>query len=347
MIDLPHVGILRRLQRGPMSTITAMKWQLHGGYEDLEIVGEAKYQDELWSLCGGTLGERIRHDVTAVLVPEPENPYDPNAISVQINGQIVGYLPRQIAAAYETGLRQLMSRSGYHVALRGVIVGGGQRLDGPGRLGVWLYHDPAEFGVASSRPVRSRAATSTEETMRTGFSEAWRTDIEDDAYDLSWFSSLPKADRPAISMLRDLLTRERDPIDRHFQLAELESRLYRARDLYSTALTEFDEACRQHDAEMDVIRSAFIAKWRKVPWLETYRQMAIRQQKAKDWHACLWWCERGLAVYGGDAAREDAVEDLHKRRNRALAKCNEQVQTAPTKPSMRPASAPADRTTRR
>ncbi|MGH3880727.1 MAG: hypothetical protein ACRDSK_27195 [Actinophytocola sp.] len=71
---------------------------------------------------------------------------------------------------------------------------------------------------------------------------------------------------------------------------------------------------------MDVIRQGFIAKWGKVPVLDTYRQMAIRQQKRKDWNACVWWCERGLARYGNDAAREEAVEDLVQRRNRALVK---------------------------
>jgi hypothetical protein len=75
---------------------------------------------------------------------------------------------------------------------------------------------------------------------------------------------------------------------------------------------------------MDSIRAAFIAKWGKVPLLETYRQMAIRKQKQKDWQACQWWTERGIALYGDDAAREEAVEDLLKRRNRALTKLVQQ-----------------------
>jgi hypothetical protein len=96
-------------------------------------------------------------------------------------------------------------------------------------------------------------------------------------------------------------------------------RLYRSRDLYESALAEYDEACASHDAEMESICEAFMAKWGKVPLLDTYRQMAIRQQKNKDWEACKWWAERGLALYGQRAAREDAVEDLIKRRNRAIA----------------------------
>jgi hypothetical protein len=71
---------------------------------------------------------------------------------------------------------------------------------------------------------------------------------------------------------------------------------------------------------MATIRQAFMDKWGKVPLLETYRQMAIGQQKLKDWRTCAWWCDRGLALYGSEAAREDAVGDLLKRRNRALAK---------------------------
>jgi hypothetical protein len=304
---------------------TDVLWRLYGGDEDLEVVGESVYQDALWSLCGGSLGDRVRHDIVAVLVPEPNNPHDSNAIRVRVDGHVVGYLPRDVAARYVSGLRALMSASGADVALRGVIVGGGYRNDGPGRLGVWLSHEPADFGIAVVRRVPGRPPTAGGE-MRTGFSEAWQSDIEDDSYDLSWFDGLPTADRPAIAALRALLADERDPIDRHFQFAELERRLYRARDLYDTALDEFDDACTRHDADMDTIRAAFIGKWGKVPLLEIYRQMAIRKQKQKDWQSCLRWCDRGLAVYGDDAAREEAVEDLIKRRNRAIAKLEGQPQ---------------------
>jgi hypothetical protein len=303
---------------------TMVSAYLHGGDDDLEIVGEASYQDSLWALCGGSKGDRIRHKIVAVLVPEPGNPHDPNAISVQIDGKLVGYLAREAATQYLPGLRRAMERCGGHVALEGVIVGGGYYDDGPGRLGVWLEHDPRDFGVTPTSPVRRLAPqarhTNVAGMMRTGFSEAWLTDLQDDSYDLSWFNDLPEADRPAIGMLRELLSTDLDPIDRHFQFAELETRLYRSRDLYDEALDEFDEVCRLHDAEMETICRAFIAKWGKVPLLETYRQMSIRQQKQKDWSACVWWSERGLALYGNNAAREDAVEDLLKRRNRASSK---------------------------
>jgi rubrerythrin len=315
------MGLLDRLKGGRAET-PAVSVSLLGGQDDLEVVGELAYQAALWRLCSGAPGDRVRHDIVAVLVPEPTNPYDANAIAVQIDGQLVGYLSRATAQEYLPGLKNLMSERGGYIAVRGVIVGGGYYDDGPGRLGVWLEHDPADFGLRPTsfwRPVPP-GYPGGDGVMRTGFSEAWLTDAEDDSYDLSWFNDLPEADRPAIAKLRELLASDPDPIDRHFQFAELETRLYRSRELYESALAEYDEACARHDAEMESICEAFMAKWGKIPLLDTYRQMAIRQQKKKDWEACRWWAERGLALYGQRAAREEAVEDLIKRRNRAAAK---------------------------
>ena len=64
---------------------------VHGGDDDLEVVGEASYQDALWAICRGSQGDRIRHRIVAILVPEPENPHDANGISVQMSGSVVGY----------------------------------------------------------------------------------------------------------------------------------------------------------------------------------------------------------------------------------------------------------------
>src|SRR5450755_995705 len=292
------------------------------GQDDLEVVGELPRQAVLWQLCGGSVGERIRHGIVAVLAPEPTNPHDANAIAVQIDDHLVGYLPRATAQEYLPGLKHLMSVRGGVIALRGVIVGGGYRDDGPGRLGVWLKHDAADFGVrpASFTRIEPPGRSHADGVMRTGFTDAWLTDAEDGSYDLSWLGELPEGDQSAIGRLRDLLAADSDPIDRHFQFTELEIRLYRSRDLYESALVEYDETCVRHDVEMESICNAFMTKWGRVPLLDTYRQMAIRQQKKHDWQACKWWAERGLALYGQRAVREEAVEDLIKRRNRAMAR---------------------------
>jgi hypothetical protein len=55
------------------------------GRETLEVVGESHYQDQLWRAVGGFQNDRVRHDVLAVLVPEPDNPHDENAIMVVID----------------------------------------------------------------------------------------------------------------------------------------------------------------------------------------------------------------------------------------------------------------------
>src|SRR5690348_3570504 len=106
------MGLLDRLRGGrressmPMRhEATAVSVSVPGGQDDLEVVGELAYQDALWRLSGGMLGDRIRRQIVAVLVPKPTNPYDANAIAVQIDGQVVGYLPRATAQEYLPGLQ--------------------------------------------------------------------------------------------------------------------------------------------------------------------------------------------------------------------------------------------------
>jgi hypothetical protein len=120
---------------------------LDGG-EDLEVVGESYYQPNLWHLAGARPGkERVREDIYAVLVAEDDNPYDPDAVAVWINGLKVGHLSRENARIYRPGLLAQQEARGMPIALAGVITGGGIRSDGPGKLGVFLQHDPEDFGL--------------------------------------------------------------------------------------------------------------------------------------------------------------------------------------------------------
>jgi hypothetical protein len=82
-------------------------------------------------------------------------------------------------------------------------------------------------------------------------------------------------------------------------------------------------------ALLDDIRAALLAKFGTIPVLATYRQMAIRQQKIKDWPRAIWWVERGLALYGDRAARPEAVEDLRKRLVAYRAKLTAPPKSAP------------------
>jgi hypothetical protein len=52
---------------------------LYDGREDLEVVGEASYQENLWRVVGGhgASNDRVRLEVYAVLVAETDNPMTP------------------------------------------------------------------------------------------------------------------------------------------------------------------------------------------------------------------------------------------------------------------------------
>jgi hypothetical protein len=79
------------------ATWGAEKFTLLSGRTILEVVGESHYQDVLVTLAGDG-GSGVRATVTALLIPETDNPYDENAISVAVQGQRVGRLSREMAA---------------------------------------------------------------------------------------------------------------------------------------------------------------------------------------------------------------------------------------------------------
>ena len=106
--------------------IVGRKATLYTGTETLEVAGESHYQEVLWSIVGGWRSDRVRHDTVAVLIPDPDNQYDSDAIKVVVEGNLVGYLSSDDAAIYLPGLLRLMDRSTNRlVALHGIVVGGG------------------------------------------------------------------------------------------------------------------------------------------------------------------------------------------------------------------------------
>ena len=95
----------------------------------VDVVGESNYQDALWRAVGerSPKGAR-RHYVTAVLRPEPDNKYDPNAIAVHAvtpTGALkVGYLSRRLAEEYHADFVALRARGYETGACDAVIIGG-------------------------------------------------------------------------------------------------------------------------------------------------------------------------------------------------------------------------------
>ncbi len=287
------------------------------GRDDLEVVGESFHQEELWQLVGGHTSQHVRVESVAILLPERDNPHDPNAVTVWIAGLQVGHLSRESAQQMRPGLLALMTKHNKPVALNGVITGGGPRPGGIGFLGVWLHFDPTDFGLAATPHPEGPH-------VRTGQSETHPGQ-------LAWLATLPPNDAAAIKTLRGLLGERTDPVERHFLYAQLESRLYRCRDVFDSALGEYDAACQAHDDEMASIRPALIAEFEGLPLLELYRQAAIRHEKAHDFTHATWWATRGLEVYGDDALRSEDVEDLERR----VQRCDRRLHP-PEKPSAGP-----------
>lgn len=299
--------------QGPFAGLTQVEAELLEGRTDLDVVGESFYQDALWHIAGGVTRERVRQEVIAMLVPEPDNQYDANAIAVYIGGLKVGHIGAEDAANMIDGLnKQIADNPGKFIALNGVVTGGGVRDDGLGRLGVFLNYDPSDFGikVVKGKGLNDPVALS----MGTGESYALMTDEADDSYDLSWMDSLGTDGPKALKKLRELAETKQEPISRHFIFSRLEDLLYGYRDDLPDALEEYDRWAEQHHQELaSGMRQVLIDKFGALPRLETYKQCVIRQNKAKNYKAAAMWADRGVEMYGDNAFKDEWVADLEKR----------------------------------
>ena len=92
----------------------------------INVAGESHYQHALHSLAGSTEGE-TRLETTAALIPEATNPHDPNAVKVEIEGKLVGYLPRQAAIDYGPMVKEPAER-GRTAVCEAMIAGRDQML---------------------------------------------------------------------------------------------------------------------------------------------------------------------------------------------------------------------------
>lgn len=95
-----------------------------------DIVGEQSYQSNLKKIAGKKETESKYVQVVANIISEPSNPYDKNAIKVEINGLIVGYISKNEA--------QAMSGRKINKAIPAVINGGWKDDKSEGSYGVKL-----------------------------------------------------------------------------------------------------------------------------------------------------------------------------------------------------------------
>jgi hypothetical protein len=89
------------------------------------VVGESFYQDALRAtnrIC--TVGPDGRAAFTAALVPEPDNPYDANAIAIHSPEGKVGHLSRDAALEYQDLFAEITRRGYQGGACEAHLVGG-------------------------------------------------------------------------------------------------------------------------------------------------------------------------------------------------------------------------------
>jgi hypothetical protein len=102
---------------------------------EFPVVGESHHQTLLEDICGGRTEDGANHKCAALLVPEPKNPYDKNAVAVTVDGKTVGYLARDVAPDFLTAL----ASGSYESAACGAIIVGGWSRDGDeGHFGIRL-----------------------------------------------------------------------------------------------------------------------------------------------------------------------------------------------------------------
>jgi hypothetical protein len=89
------------------------------GLCDFNIVGESNYQGRLRKVC-----EESGRTFTAIVMVEPTNAYDPNAVRVATEGgDTIGYLAREDTVRYKP-LFDLLARHGHHGGCRARLIGG-------------------------------------------------------------------------------------------------------------------------------------------------------------------------------------------------------------------------------
>lgn len=115
---------------------------LHSGTRK-EVVGESHHQDVLRAVAGplepdGASPDRRLHLVR--LIAEPDNSVDPEAIRVELDGELVGYIPAERTTQYHPFL-EWAAAQGFAVLSRAHIIGGFRLVDGrTASLGIALNH---------------------------------------------------------------------------------------------------------------------------------------------------------------------------------------------------------------
>ena len=109
------------------------------GSFELPIVGEQSYTKNFEKLFGKRNREGVDVVCAALLIPEPDNPYDANAVRVFIKEMLVGYLERESAKKLCDSMKRTKRWGGVAVKVQANVRGGWYRSESDqGEFGVWL-----------------------------------------------------------------------------------------------------------------------------------------------------------------------------------------------------------------
>jgi hypothetical protein len=139
------MGFLDRLRGQGNASRTGFEAVDLTGDERIAVVGESNYQDELSRVAGPKQPGGVKLTVRAVLMREPDNPYDPNAVAIFLDGAgKVGYLSRDDAVEYGDLLRRCADQ-GRVGACEAIVLGGDATRQT--QFCVWLHIDGPDVSL--------------------------------------------------------------------------------------------------------------------------------------------------------------------------------------------------------
>jgi hypothetical protein len=104
----------------------------------VQVVGESHYEQSFLAICGPPTFDGYRMDCLAELRPQPNNPYDPAAVAVFINGLQVGHLSREDARRYGPVVHEALRTHGQATCYAAILGGWDRGGGGRGGYGVRL-----------------------------------------------------------------------------------------------------------------------------------------------------------------------------------------------------------------
>jgi tetratricopeptide (TPR) repeat protein len=307
----------------------------------LDVVGESHYQDEIRRIAAGRTEKRERVEFRVVLIPEPDNEYDPAAVAVHAEqGGIVGYLASEDAAELQPKIMAMKKSKNRYPACMAVLTGGyGEKRS----IGVVLDLDVDALGLDkfSGKPkVGGQIAYfGLTEWWVSTFSEQERSRI-DQVLDIA-SGDVTYSSGTAAGLLSAVATNFYKPGDRHIAKCMLEraeeiakaqgnvldlhfvyqgmiETFYRDRDTEVGALSRAIEACER---QIELAPRAATA-WKReyphpggLPAHVGYTQLAIIRQKQGELDEAIRVCQQAKAQ-GWDGDWDARIARYGKARDR-------------------------------